>query len=630
MGRKRIRARKRTGPKGFNPVSADFNQQPKQQTYLKRKPQPYVRSTQQLASESCHTLSGSTATPKEAIEVDPTDEVLNVKQTNEAIVVDLTKEVTEVESTNEVIEVNTTNAAELLTTQPSILSDTSPDLWHKVTVKPAGGDRVAVLYAINRQISPRKLIPYFYCMEDGHITFLVKNCSAALTALFKQNLQVQYGPTKIELKVELRAKKVNLSAILRKIISERLSSDGTFLDLSHLTSIPEFQQVMYDPSENVHLQQQLLKTGEMFPNVVSLSLAGNGLFTLSHLATVFADKLKWCSLKVLDLTDNKITTTSDLAIFSSIPIRELYLNKNAVCGKHRNDETYISVIRVNFPHLIKLDGAYLQRTPGLPRWRPNYIFCRSGGNSGELADQFLEHFFTLYDGDDRTWLWELYHEDAYFSLSSMYLPDQSTSRDARLSSYIAECRNLLHTSAKLRSKTALAHGAEKVVMRLEKLPRTRHDPYSFTVDLLHDSDKSTILTVTGVFKEQNPKQKTSPRHFMRTFVLVRRPNGEYQIANDIMYVTNATTDEAEDAFRFTKPNTNLKKIRPPREVTESDKNSMTEKYSQLTNMTSEWSHRCLETAHWDLRKALLSFIEMYKAGKIPVERFIKAKEAAKS
>ncbi|XP_049943727.1 nuclear RNA export factor 1-like [Schistocerca serialis cubense] len=656
----------------------------------KEKAQPPGKNVQQLASQSHHTpvmqssvscqnssatvpstsgATGNAAVPKQGTDVDLTDDVIVVEYTKEVVLVDLTnddteedstKERTEVDSTNErsevgsmnertevdsrnertevdsrneVIEVDSMNAACLLTARPGILSGTKPDIWHKVTVKQTVDDRVAVLNAINRHISPLRLIPYFFHMEDGHIKFLVNNCSTSLIALFKKNLKVPYMSTEIELKVQLHAKKMNLSAILQRIISKRLSSEKTVLDLSYLASIPEFQQVMYDPSDTSHLQQQLLKMAqEMAPNLVSLSLAGNDLLSLKHLAGLFVKNSKWKSIKVIDVTDNKIKTFSELVIFKSLPVTELYLHKNPFCGNYKEEQTYTSVVRANFPHLIKLDGTYVQSVLHLPQWRPNYILWSSHGNSAELADQFIEHFFTLYDGEDRTWLWDLYHEDAYFSLSSTYLPGQSTATSARLSSYLTECRNLLHKSNKQKLQAALCHGAERVLAKLEKLPRTQHDPYSFTVDLLHHSDTSAILTVTGVFREQNRIQDISPRHFMRTFVLVSLSDNEYQIINDIMYVTNAATAEAEDAFRYMKPCTNQKKITPLKritQVTECEKNSMVQEYSQLTNMTVPWSRTCLNLAGWNLKEALEKFMELYKMGKIPAKRFNKSKTAAK-
>ncbi|XP_049768590.1 nuclear RNA export factor 1-like isoform X1 [Schistocerca cancellata] len=580
----------------------------------------------QATSAAVTSTSGgaeSAAAPEKVIQEDLTDEVSEV---------DFTNEVTEVEDTNDEIDVLGKFAVRLLAAHPNILSNATPNIWHKITVKPAGGDKVAILDAINKQISPLELIPYFFCMEGGHITFLVNNCSAALAALFRQNLRVPFYPFKQrELVLQLHSKKVNLSAVLQKIISKRLNSEKTVLDLSNLNSIPEYQQVMYDPSKSSHLQQQLLKNAQvMAPNLISLCLAGNELSTLSHLTPVFADKTKWRSLKVLDLMDNEIQTAGVLPTLNSLPITELYLHKNPVCGKYKTREAYTSIVTVNFPRLIKLDGTYVPHMPGLPQWRPNYIFCSSHGDSSELADQFIEHFFTLYDGEVRTGLQGLYHENAYFSLSSTYYAGQSTATSKGLSPYIAQSGNILHMSNKQNTKIALCHGAKNILSKLQALPQTQHDPYSFTVDVLHHSEIKTILTVTGVFKELTPKQDESPRHFMRTFVLVRLAKEEYQIVNDIVHVTNAATGEAENAFKYPKPDIVLKKIRPPREVTESDKNSMIEKFSQLTNMTAEWSHSCLDTADWDLRRALLLFIEMYEADTIPESGFRKPKEAAKS
>ncbi|XP_049795911.1 uncharacterized protein LOC126210637 [Schistocerca nitens] len=399
--------------------------------YLKqRKTQPPGWKIQHLPSPSDHASNLQSSVPSPDTSTAVTSTSARAERASPL------KEVIEMEDTNEMIEVDSFSAAHLLATQHEILSDISPDVWHKIIVESAVYNRMAVLNAINRRISPLKLTPYFFRMEKEHITFLVNNCSAALTALFKQNLKVPFYPRKIILKVQLHAKKVDLSAILQRIISNRLSSWKTCLDLSNLTSIPEFQQVMYDPSQT-HLLPQLMKMAqEVAPNLISLSLAGNELWTLDHLTSVFANKPKWWSLRVLDLTDNKIDSVSRLVALKSIPITELYLHKNPVCGRYNNGQSYIRVIMRDFPCLTKLF-----------------------------------------------------------------------------------------------------------------------------------------------------------------------------------------------AFKYTKPYTNPKIIRPQRHVTESEKNTMTEIYTMLTDMRPEWSRKCLDAVGWDLIEALQTFTEMYKAGKIPAAGFINKKSA---
>jgi hypothetical protein len=73
------------------------------------------------------------------------------------------------------------------------------------------------------------------------------------------------------------------------------------------------------------------------------------------------------------------------------------------------------------------DGVVLG-PPGVPRTKRNFV---TPLKDTTLADQFVRHFFTLYDGDSRMKLGGMYHGDALFSLTSTYLPAQSTSNTAR-------------------------------------------------------------------------------------------------------------------------------------------------------------------------------------------------------
>jgi hypothetical protein len=88
------------------------------------------------------------------------------------------------------------------------------------------------------------------------------------------------------------------------------------------------------------------------------------------------------------------------------------------CVEHQNiDNMFVSL----------QDGVTLGK-PGVPRVKRNFMASPEDSN---LADQFIRHFFTLYDGDDRMKLSGMYHGDALFSLTSTYLPAQSTSNTAR-------------------------------------------------------------------------------------------------------------------------------------------------------------------------------------------------------
>lgn len=69
------------------------------------------------------------------------------------------------------------------------------------------------------------------------------------------------------------------------------------------------------------------------------------------------------------------------------------------------------------------DGVLLG-TEGFPAYRRNYSISH---NAEPIIDQFLEHYFTLYDSNNRTYLRGIYHPQALFSISTSYIPGQHSS-----------------------------------------------------------------------------------------------------------------------------------------------------------------------------------------------------------
>lgn len=78
--------------------------------------------------------------------------------------------------------------------------------------------------------------------------------------------------------------------------------------------------------------------------------------------------------------------------------------------------------------------------------------------------------------------------------------------------------------------------------------------------------------------------------FCRTFVLLAGANGEYTILNDMLNITNATTTQAQRAFK------NIKIPKPkfiyiPQPQNAKEEMEMTETLTIITSMKSEWSRK---------------------------------------
>ena len=84
-----------------------------------------------------------------------------------------------------------------------------------------------------------------------------------------------------------------------------------------------------------------------------------------------------------------------------------------------------------------------------------------------------------------------------------------------------------------------------VVSFLTTLPKTTHDPTTFTLDLPFTSATLMMFTVTGVFTERAEKQQI--RHFSRCFLVTPRGSG-FVIINETLYITDPTAENHKRAM----------------------------------------------------------------------------------
>lgn len=78
--------------------------------------------------------------------------------------------------------------------------------------------------------------------------------------------------------------------------------------------------------------------------------------------------------------------------------------------------------------------------------------------------------------------------------------------------------------------------------------------------------------------------------FSRLFVLHACGNGEYNIVNEQLHITNATTAQQIRAFKITKvPNSNYVALPPASNSKE--KNEMEEAMKTITSMNLNWSKK---------------------------------------
>ncbi|KAK9703450.1 Nuclear transport factor 2 (NTF2) domain [Popillia japonica] len=496
--------------------------------------------------------------------------------------------------------------------------------WHQVIVENVEDlDRDAVLRTLMKFCQPLHFIPVHYNSSNNIATFLLKNCGAAIQKLCTNNLVImnpfnKEKPFKISLKLcyaNSNDLKINIQINLTNILNKRFNSETGVLNLDNFARDPALEEYCALSQPKLFFYILHLAKSTQFKQ---LKLSNNDIESLQSVEALEGVK----NPISIDLRNNNIKDIAEIQNLKNLHVSELWLDGNPICDNY-TEITYGKAMKEILTKLEKLDGINVQLKGVLPL-RRNFL-CNYTGF--DLVDQFLEHYFTLYDAQNRTVLEELYHRNALFSMTSMYIPAQSTSLTANLTNYKKLSRNLNHISDFSKSAQGLFVGSFKIMQTLCSLPISEHDPFSFTADLISYTETTAILVVTGVFRESSNTLLESDRlmGFCRTFVLLAGANGEYTILNDMLNITNATTTQAQRAFK------NIKIPKPkfiyiPQPQNAKEEMEMTETLTIITSMKSEWSRKCLVECKYDLKDALNLFIDLVKQDKVPKTAFLSEAE----
>ncbi|KAF5294243.1 hypothetical protein FQR65_LT10829 [Abscondita terminalis] len=508
----------------------------------------------------------------------------------------------------------------------------NPNYWHKVVVQNIPNlSRDFVLKTILDYVHPLDFIPVCYTVEHKNASFFARNCKLAIEKLCTQNLVVPnsqnvnqpvskwHSKFSFYLHFYLKFKLliilafcttselvVNVQENIASVLTKKYNPVTKTLNLDSFHKDPDLTEFcLLSQPKILYFVLYLSKPFQ----IQNLRLTNNDIQLLSPIESIWGMK----SLTMLDLRNNMIEKISELNILKSMQITELYLDGNPLCDLY-DEYTYVQAVKEVCPKIEKLDGVLLGQN-GFLAYRRNYLCNRQGQ---DLVDQFLQHYISLYDGNNRTMLSGLYHKDAMFSLTCAYLLGQTTTSTSNLGIYKSMHHNIKVMSNLANSERFLMVGPTNICDMLCKLPTTEHDPYNFTVDLMYYSDSCVVLTVTGVFRECTESLMDPERiiGFTRTFVLCKCPNDEFQIINEQLHVSNATSIQQQRAFKIVKVSKPLSsffiKAENPQEKAE-----MAKVFKVITTLNLEWSKKCLEECQYDLKKSLLLFVDLYKVDKIP-------------
>ncbi|XP_057573594.1 nuclear RNA export factor 2-like [Hippopotamus amphibius kiboko] len=353
-----------------------------------------------------------------------------------------------------------------------------------------------------------------------------------------------------------------------------------------------------------------------FPELLSLNLSSNKLYRLDGLSDIIQMAPM---VKILNLSNNELKSAWELNKMKGLKLEELWLEGNPLCGTFPDQSTYISAIRDCFPKLLRLDGQELP-SPIIVDIGTPYVIkpCEESYKGSEtlksIVLQFLQQYYLIHDYGDRQHLLGTYHEEACFSLTISFHPEDPA---PSLGEYFKVSRNMKKLKDPHLRLQLLKHTKGDILWALCALPKTQHDLSSFMVDLWFQTETMLCFSVNGVFKEVEEGSQGCVRAFTRTFITTPASHSSLCIVNDELFVRDASPSETQRMSSIPMPTSTSSST----QALSQEQQEMVQAFSTLSGMKLEWSQKCLQDNEWNYTRAGQVFNMLKTEGKIPEEAF---------
>uniref|UniRef100_A0A2K5QW37 NTF2 domain-containing protein n=1 Tax=Cebus imitator TaxID=2715852 RepID=A0A2K5QW37_CEBIM len=332
--------------------------------------------------------------------------------------------------------------------------------WFKVTI-PYGGkyDKAWLMNSIQSHCSvPFTPLDFHYFQNRAH--FFVQGASTA-SALKDVNyticddhnrkicIFVNHSTAPFSVKNKLKPSHMEL---LKLTMDKRYDVSQQALDLQSLCFDPDLTGRDIDIILNRrNCMAATLKIIESnFPELLSLNLCNNKLYQLDGLSDITEKAPK---VKILNLSKNE-------------------------------------AIQDCFPKLLRLDGRELSSTTTVDidsseLMKPCEESCNGSETLKHIVLRFLQQYYSIYDSGDRRGLLGAYHEEACFSVTIPFNPEDSAPKS--LSQYFEDSRNIKTLKDPYLREELLKHTKRDIVDFLSALPKTQHDLSSILVDMWYQT-----------------------------------------------------------------------------------------------------------------------------------------------
>jgi nuclear RNA export factor len=221
------------------------------------------------------------------------------------------------------------------------------------------------------------------------------------------------------------------------------------------------------------------------------------------------------------------------------------LDGNPICNQ--SPVAYIESVCNNFPSLEWLDGCRVQKGNSLVTFQ-NYLVSI---DVYTVVDEFLKHFFTLWDSFERPQLKAMYKNNSIVTTCMNYEYNKEretlpfTEIYPRVQKFISFSRNLKKIMDLSKSFTNVFIGVDNINRLFNDLPKSRHDLTNCNIDVPYfDREKLQMVIVVSGFMEELTTEKPFLLAFTRTFTIASK-NCEFYITNDQMLFRSPTEMQRE-------------------------------------------------------------------------------------
>uniref|UniRef100_A0A673UH51 Nuclear RNA export factor 2 n=1 Tax=Suricata suricatta TaxID=37032 RepID=A0A673UH51_SURSU len=502
----------------------------------------------------------------------------------------------------------------------------TPGSWFKITI-PYGGkyDKTWLLNSIQSHCSVAFTpVDFHYVknqarffVQDAGIASALKDVSCKICDEENRKISIFVNPSNVPYSVRYKLKPKEMEQ-LKLTMNKRYDVFHEVLDLQSLRFDPDLVghdiDIILNRKNCMAATLQIIE--ENFPKLLSLNLSNNRLYGLGDLSDIIQ---MVPTVKILNLSKNKLTSMWELNKMKGLKLEELWLEGNPLCDTFPDQSTYISAIRECFPKLLRLDGQMLP--PAITDSDVPHLIksskesSRSNEELKSLILQFLQQYYLIYDSEDRRGLLNAYHYKACFSLTIPFNPEDPA--PTSLCEYLKESRNMKKIKDSNLRVQLLKHTKHDIVCSLCVLPKTQHDINSFMVDMWFQTEMMLCFSVSGVFKEVEGRSQDSVRAFTRTFIATSTENSSLCIVNDELFVRDASPSKTQSMSSIpVSPSTSSSVFTLSKEQQE-----MVQAFSIQSQMKLEWSHKCLQDNEWNYIRAAQVFTMFKNEDKIPKEAF---------